>query len=203
MTAKDNSDTQNKIIEAARNVFIKKGMNGARMQEIADEAGINKALLHYYFKNKQTLFKAIFEMVFEQMFSNFSVLISTEMDFLDKIREFTNRYIEMLIQNPFLPIFLLNEINHTPDIVAHMSNKIMPNVQMFAQSFQEEVQKGKIRDINFEELIINIIALCIFPIISKNIFKEIFKIQEAEVTQFLENRKKTVPEFIINSIKIK
>ncbi|HNA17232.1 MAG TPA: helix-turn-helix domain-containing protein, partial [Ferruginibacter sp.] len=59
--AKHNKDTEQKILESARNVFIQKGLAGARMQDIADHAGVNKALLHYYFTSKDKLFNIVFE----------------------------------------------------------------------------------------------------------------------------------------------
>ena len=60
------ADTEQLILEAAKKVFFNKGFDGARMQEIADVAGINKALLHYYFRSKDKLFEAIFFDAFQQ-----------------------------------------------------------------------------------------------------------------------------------------
>ena len=86
---KDN--TEEKILNAAQTVFIQKGMDGARMQEIADEAGINKALLHYYFRTKQKLFEAIFKKVFSQIFPNLMDMVHSELPIEEKLGDFSGK----------------------------------------------------------------------------------------------------------------
>ena len=98
---KDN--TEEKILNAAQRVFVEKGMDGARMQEIANEAGINKALLHYYFRTKQKLFEAIFKKVFKSILPNIMEMVHSDLPIEKKLEIFIEKYIELLLKNPFVP----------------------------------------------------------------------------------------------------
>ncbi len=72
------SDTEEQILKAARKLFENKGFNGARMQEIADEAGINKSLLHYYFRSKEGLFDQIFLEAFKDFWPSIEWIAQNE-----------------------------------------------------------------------------------------------------------------------------
>ena len=104
-----------KSLSAAREVFLQKGFAGARMQDIADEAGINKALLHYYFRSKEKLFETIFREAFEKLIPHITEVFSSDLPFYDKIRAFTDAYITMAIENPFIPLFVLNAMHSDPE----------------------------------------------------------------------------------------
>src|SRR5665647_861310 len=107
--------TEEKIFEAATEVFIEKGMDGARMQDIASYAGINKALLHYYYRTKDQLFNAVFEMILKQILKKFAPVFDDTLTLEEKIRFFFKEHIAFLQANPRLPGFLLNEVNRNPD----------------------------------------------------------------------------------------
>ena len=108
-------NTEGIVLAAAKKVFILKGMDGARMQEIADEAGINKSLLHYYFRSKEKLFEEIFKDTFAKFIPKIDVLLSSNKSLEDKIKEFVKEYLELLQKNPHLPQFILQELNRNPD----------------------------------------------------------------------------------------
>jgi AcrR family transcriptional regulator len=101
-------NTEDKIVAAAKTVFIKKGMDGARMHEIADEAGINKALLHYYFRTKDKLFEKVFAIVFKDVFQVLENAVANEMDFEQFIEGFITQYIKLLKSKPFIPNFVVH-----------------------------------------------------------------------------------------------
>ena len=111
-TKKDS--TEDKILEAAKNVFVAKGMEGARMQEIADEAGINKALLHYYFRSKEKLFEAIFSKIIQFAFPEITRIAQSNEPFISKIEQVVDAYIDLLIKHPFIPGFIMKELNRDP-----------------------------------------------------------------------------------------
>ena len=94
--------TEEKIFSAAREVFHRKGFAAARMQEIADEAGINKAMLHYCFKNKDQLFEAVFLNAFGQLAPQINEIFNSEETLFVKIEKFTESYISFVMENPFL-----------------------------------------------------------------------------------------------------
>jgi TetR/AcrR family transcriptional regulator len=111
---KKDLNTEEKILAAARAVFMEKGMDGARMQDIADRAGINKALLHYYFRNKDKLFEMIFQDAMGRFMPRLADVIIADVDFFVKIEKMVSMYMDMLAQNPYLPQFVLNEVNRQP-----------------------------------------------------------------------------------------
>ena len=199
---KDN--TEEKILHAAQTVFIQKGMDGARMQEIANEAGINKALLHYYFRTKEKLFGAIFKKVFMQIFPNIMAMVHSELPIDEKLGNFIERYIDLLQKNPFLPTFILKEMNRDPEFLATILKSSGINPMEIFTMFQKEMDAGKIIEMDPRDLMINILSLSIFPIAAKPLLKIMFFENDKEAyNQFIENRKTTVKAFILNSILIK
>jgi AcrR family transcriptional regulator len=199
---KDN--TEEKILTAAQSVFIQKGMDGSRMQEIANEAGINKALLHYYFRTKQKLFEAIFSKVFKQVFPNIKVLIQSDSPIEEKLSVFIDKYIELLLRNPFLPSFILKEINRDPEFLATLIKSQGLNPTDIFEMFEKEIAAGNIRDIDPRDLMLNILSLSIFPIAAKPLIQIMFFENDKKAYHnFLVKRKTTVKEFVLNSIQIK
>src|SRR5271169_392301 len=112
---KTDQPTKEKILAAAKKVFMTKGMAGARMQDIADEAGINKALLHYYFRSKDKLFEMIYLEEAKKFFPKISMIFQSELPLFEKIKQFADEYISEILENPYLPWFVFNEINRDPD----------------------------------------------------------------------------------------
>ncbi|NQU87614.1 MAG: TetR/AcrR family transcriptional regulator [Mariniphaga sp.] len=199
---KDN--TEQKILNAAQNVFMKKGMDGSRMQEIADEAGINKALLHYYFRTKQKLFEAIFKRLFKKAFPSIREMIFSDLPFDKKIETFIDKYMDILLKNPYLPLFILKEINRDPQFLASVIRSQGVNPTEVFKSFEKEMEKGTIRKMDPKDLLINMLALSIFPIAARPLMTEMFfNGNKNEYKKFLLERKNTVKEFILNSILIK
>lgn len=204
MTTIKKDNTEEKILAAARNVFIHKGMDGARMQEIADEAGINKALLHYYFRSKQKLFEAIFKSVFGKIMPNVMLMVNSDKPIEDKLAAFIENYIDILTTNPFLPTFILKEIHRDPEFLAGMIKESGINPQQIISMFKQEMENGKIRKMDPRDLIINIISLSVFPIAGKPLLSEMFfEKDKANYDEFIEKRKVTIKEFILHSILIK
>jgi AcrR family transcriptional regulator len=197
------SNTEEKILIAARQVFIEKGLAGARMQDIADRAEINKAMLHYYFKNKEMLFEVIFRETAGKLFPHFEKLMESDLNFFDKIRSIVSSYIEMIIQNPYLPLFVMNEMNKNPQIgLKNFFEAQKPGfVKKFRLSIEESVKNGLIQPINPIHLIMNMFSMCAFPFIAKPMISMLTGIEDEQFKNLMEQRKVLVAEFIINSIK--
>src|SRR5690242_10851815 len=158
--AKDKG-AEEKILAAARKVFMSKGMAGARMQDIADEAGINKALVHYYFRDKDKLFETIFMEEAQKFFPRINMIFQSEKPLFEKIEDFVCEYIDEMQKNPFLPWFVINEINRDPD---QFLNKIwgkenQPKPAKFLEQIEAEVKKGAIKKISPMHLLMNMISM--------------------------------------------
>lgn len=200
---KKDTTTEERILEAARKVFVQKGMAGARMQEIADEAGINKALLHYYFRNKELLFETIFTQAAQKLFPKLNIIFESELPLFEKIEHFVGMYIDVMLENPYLPMFVLNEMHQNPEIFyKKMKGKMhFPQADKFLAQIEKEVRKGTIKRISPLQLLMNIISGTIFPFIAKPMFQMHIGLDELQYRQFLMQRKKEYAAFIIDAIK--
>lgn len=196
---KDN--TEDKILDAAQEVFTKKGMDGTRMQEIADTAGINKALLHYYFRSKQKLFEAIFKKVFKQFFPKIESFILSDIPIEEKLGIFIENYLDLLLKNPFLPTFILKEINRDPVFLASTIRSQGINPSIALEMFEKEMEAGKIVKMDPRDLMINILSMSVFPIAAKPLMTIVFfENNKKEYRKFLEQRKQTTKQFILDAI---
>ena len=195
-------NTEDQILEAAKNVFQSKGMDGARMQEIADKAGINKAMLHYYYRSKQLLFEAVFKNAFSLLAPQLNAVLNDDSSIEDKIRNFTSNYISFIVKHPYLPNFIIQELNRNHDFILKMKdNNGFPNIEKFKKQVDDEVTKGLIKPISAEQLFINIMALNIFPFVAKPLIMALTNSDDKHYKQLMEERKTEVANFIINSIK--
>lgn len=195
--------TEQIIMQAARKVFVRKGYDGARMQEIADEAGINKALLHYYFRSKDKLFNAIFLEAVNTFLPIITSVINSEIPLFDKIRRFADVYIDILIKNPHIPHFVIHEITQHPQRIVGLFKHGGAKPEIFFNQVMEAVKNGEIKPIHPFQLIINVISLCVFPFIGRYIIAGMAGITQEEMVEILKERKQHVPEFIIDAIKLK
>ncbi|MBA4275854.1 TetR/AcrR family transcriptional regulator [Flavobacterium sp.] len=194
--------TEEKIFNAARIVFQKKGFAGARMQEIADEAGINKAMLHYCFKNKQLLFEAVFMNAFSQLAPQIKEIFTSGESVFDKIKKFTHSYISFVIHNPYLPQFIIQEMNNNPAFVmSFLNNENRPNPTLLITQIEKEIADGIIKPVNPKQLLMDVFSMTVFPFAAQILAKGMLQISDAEFNQMMEERKTSIAEQIINSIK--
>jgi TetR/AcrR family transcriptional regulator len=194
--------TEEKIFEAATDVFLDKGMDGARMQDIATHAGINKALLHYYFRTKDQLFNAVFEMIAKKIFKKFAPVLDENLTLEEKIRFFFREHISFLQANPRLPGFLLNEVNRNPARL----KKILKNVDfdhlwsLLYEQHKDDLNKYNISQAELPQIMISIASLSVFPFAAKGIIEEVLGKVGIEFTDYMEDRKKFAAEFVIRAI---
>jgi AcrR family transcriptional regulator len=202
MTESD-KQTEERIFDAATDVFTKKGMDGARMQDIANQAGINKSLLHYYYRSKDRLFDAVFEKIAGKMFSKFAPVFDENLTLEDKIRFFFREHISFLQKNPRLPAFLLNEINRNPARI----KRVIRNIDIdklwttIANQHKEELERYNITKESIPQLMTTIAAISVFPFAAKGIFEAIFEKLGIDFDTYLEERKKFAAEFVIKALK--
>ena len=194
--------TEQKIFDAAHEVFVQKGMDGAKMQEIADKAGINKALLHYYYRSKEKLYEAVAKAVLSRAAPLVGNLIESDRPLEEKIRHFIEFYITTISKNPFIPLFILSEINKHPDhFFEQILPKDLPKPQVFIRQVEEEIAAGRIRAVNPYHLAVNVIAMCVFPFIARPMIRFAMGLNSAEPKSFLEERKTQVTEFVLASLR--
>lgn len=196
--------TEDHILNAAEKVFQRKGMDGARMQEIANEAGINKAMLHYYYRSKRFLFEAVFTKAFSLIAPEINRVINDDTDLFDKIRKFTHSYIDFIQKHPYLPNFIIQELNRDSDFINVLQKKKgFPDFRKFQAQVEKEVREGNIRPIKAEQLFIHLLSLNIFPFLAAPLFKGFLKIDDRTYKRLMEQRKEEITNLIITYLQIK
>jgi AcrR family transcriptional regulator len=204
MIEKQDSNTEEKIILAAEKVFIENGMAGARMQQIADEAGINKALLHYYYRSKEKLFEIVFKTAIKMLVPNLvNAYKSGDGDFFTRLRKFIDSYITIIEKNPHIPAFVIHEVNHRPDQLTNMLAELNVDISFIINDINAAIDAGDMRPINPYDLMINVISLTIFPVVARPMITGIiFKGDKKGYKEFMKHRRNVVADFIINSIRL-
>src|SRR5690606_39191821 len=184
-------NTEAAILEAAKKVFIKRGFAGARMQEIADEAQINKAMLHYYFKSKEKLFAVIIQQTMAMVIEKFGQVLESEGAVIEKFERIIEVYITNIRENPHIPIFILHELsqNHL-QFLETIKSKIhrMPDFLKFFQQIQEEQEAGLIKPVPPVHLLLNVISMCVFPFVVKPVFCNIIEFPEEQFDLLMAQR---------------
>jgi AcrR family transcriptional regulator len=194
--------TEEKIFEAATIVFEEEGLSGARMQSIADRAGINKALLHYYFRTKDHLFEAVFTKLAKKMFMKFNPIFENNLSLEEKIRFFFKEHISFMQQNPKLPGFILNEINHNPQRI----QKLIKNIEFknlwlkIKEQHKDELYKYNITEETLPQIMTTIASLSVFPFAAKGILEVIFENMGVDFDKYIELRKNFAADFVIKAI---
>jgi TetR/AcrR family transcriptional regulator len=197
-------NTEKRILEAARKVFHVKGLAGARMQEIADEAKINKAMLNYYYRSKDKLFESVFKEAAQNFFPKVFQMINSDLPLFEKIESFVDGYLTFLQKNMCVPGFIINELAQNPQRLKEffIEHEIKPPAA-FLKQISDATDAGEIIPIDPTALVLNILSLCIFPVVAKPIIETVFNLSEEQYSCMIEARKKLVAQFIINAIKIK
>lgn len=193
--------TELQILNAAREVFLEKGFDGTRMQEIADKAGINKALLHYYFRTKEKLFMGIFAEAIGMLVPKVIDAMREEHSFRDIVTLFVQSYYGIMKQNPQLAVFVMREIHRDPEtLIGMMRNKGL-NDQLVGKLIHSQVSRGVIRPVNPVQLLVSIVSMCIFPFIAGPILKGLmFNNDQTAFDAFLEERQAFVVELILKGL---
>lgn len=195
-------DTEADILKAAKKVFIENGYAGARMQAIADEARINKAMLHYYFRSKDALFSRIMEGTVDIMAQQFIPALSGEVTVIEKVQKLIDGYVDTITKNPYIPMFILNELSQNQMKFQEklqlklQNNDVFPK---FMQQIMEEQQQGLLRPIPPHHFMLTVMSLIVFPFIAKPVFVNMLQIPENMYMGMMQERKGIIMEIIKKS----
>ncbi len=195
-------NAQDRIMNAAREVFLRDGFKGARMQEIADLAGINKAMLHYYFRSKEKIFSAVFESVTRDFFAGMISSMAVDMPLEERLVQYSAKYIDFIKANPFVPAFIIHELNEGTDVVKKIFQNTMPKaVGALLGALDSSLKEKSANTISARQLITNFISMAIFPIVAKPMLMINLGMSEEEYDEFIEERKKVIPKFIMAALR--
>lgn len=190
--------TEEKIKNAAQIVFHKKGFAAARTRDIAEEAGINLALLNYYFRSKEKLFNIIMLETFQKFFASVAMVFNDPVStFEGKIEKFASDYIDLILQEPEIPMFIMSEIRNNPEeLLQKIDIKKAVFNSVFVKQFNEGVKEGNIKDQNFLHFMMNFMGLIVFPFVAKPLLKAATGLREEQFNKIIEERKTLIPVWI-------
>ncbi len=195
---KIDTSTEEKIKEAARIVFYRKGFAATRTRDIAEEADINLALLNYYFRSKAKLFEIIMLETMAGFFQSLLVVLNTEKTTLEKkVEEVVGKYIDLIIKEPEIPTFIISELRNNPNLLLQkIPLKEVIQSSVFLKQHQEAVKKGSIIEPNPLHFLINLLGLTVFPFIAKPMLIGSSELNDKEFNTLMIQRKKLIPIWV-------
>ena len=203
MDASNGNTTRDKLIETAKELFLTKGVDRVGVREIATKAGINLSLMNYYFRSKEMLFEAIFEMLVNEKAIVLKQILDSDKPLEEKIKSYVYTYIDILIDDPLLVSFVLSVIHRNNEKIANMKAIFnLYNTDIFSAQLRREVELGRIKPIDSEQFYVSMISLILFPFSIKPLIGDRNKLDERATKLFLVERKKEVYEMLIASIRI-
>ena len=203
-------DTEHRILDAAHVVFFRRGTAGARMQEIADEAGVNKALLHYYFRNKDRLAQAVFQRAAQQLFPSVLAALASDESLEEKVARVVQLELDHLSARPYLPGYILSELHHHPDRVQQLLATMIgvppedARRRLFTtlrRQIDERVHAGTMRRIAPEQFVVNLLSLCVFPFAARPMLMAVLGINPAGFEQLIARRRKELVPFVLGGLR--
>jgi AcrR family transcriptional regulator len=196
-----NNETENRIIGAAEKLFHQKGKAGTSMQEIADEAGINRTLLNYYFRSKDLLFEAVFRRALGLIIPRLASRLNTEISFSEYVPVMVGLIVDIMIENPQIPIFVLQELSSNPERMPRIIQELGIDQELAVKKIREEKAFNRFPDLDPRQIIMNILSMCIFPFAAKPVITELFYMgNEDAFIAAMQERKVVLPEMIISML---
>ncbi|MDI6401208.1 TetR family transcriptional regulator [Balneolaceae bacterium ANBcel3] len=188
--------TEEKILVAAREEFQQAGFGGARMQKIADRAGINKASLHYYYRNKEKLFQQVLQKdILRLMIPVSMVLRDPSLSLEQRIRTFVKTTTQLFMDQPNLLLFIMQELNRAPERLLNLVRDILKEhglnddeSRTFRGQLEEGVKNGTLKPVDPEQYIASVLGMCMFPYAARSLVMELLEKDKEAYQNFLEQR---------------
>ncbi len=199
-----NRNTEKKIFDAATELFLEKGVDRTSVREIAAKAGINLALMNYYFRSKENLFHAIFSNLVEKNSEELIRILDSDMPLEIKVKEYVSVYIDMLSEKPLLVSFVMAILHRSRERIIEM--KVISSLygtEQFTRQLIEEGKKGNIRKTDPTHFFVNMLSLIAFPFAIKALVMDKNSFSEADFQKFIRERKQLVPEMLIDSLRVR
>ena len=198
-------DTEKHILRTARRQFVKNGFAATRMQQIADDAGINKAMLHYYFRSKEKLYREIIVTTLDAIIPKLAKAINAEGTFWERLETLVEAYLDTFIEEPDTPLFIFSELSQKrTQFIDELKKRVLffPAIKGFVGQMSAEMQAGNIREMNPMHLLLNVISMTVFPFIARPVFQTIFEFSDAGFELMMKERKTIILDFLKNALRV-
>ena len=190
----NNENLEDRIVDVAKDVFLENGFEMTSMSDIAAKVGINRPTLHYYFRTKERMFRAVLAPIFETFMPKVQTILAGDIPFIERLEKILDEYLIIFSENPFLPRFVLSEIQRNPDNLILMIHRfgIERMLQQLSEILDKEMDTGKIKRIP------HIIILCTFysqltlPFLTRNMLMKVFSDDTARYKVILEEWKQNI-----------
>jgi TetR/AcrR family transcriptional regulator len=208
--ARRDVDTEQRILDAAHTVFVRTGTAGARMQEIARTAGVNSALLHYYFRSKQRLAEAVFHRAAAQLLPAVVGVLVSERPLSDKVKAIVEIELDRLSRTPYLPGYILSELAHHPERITQLVSALTGSrpealgrklLRSVSEQIDVEVRARRMRPIPPEQFLVNLLSLCIFPFAARPMIEALMGLDDRAFARFIRERRQALPDFFLNALR--
>ncbi|MDP2529982.1 MAG: helix-turn-helix domain-containing protein [Candidatus Palauibacterales bacterium] len=203
-------DAEEAILEAAHEVFVRRGTAGARMREIADAAGVNQALLHYYFRSKEGLARAVFGRAARRLMPAVLRALGSDLSLDEKVERVIATEMEVLGQHPYLPGYILCELAHHPERADQLVEAALGEggdaagqavVSLLGRQLEEAREAGTIAPIDPRQFVVNLLALAIFPFAARPLLEIMLGLDEVGYGEFLEERRQQLAGFFLRGLR--
>ncbi|WP_163407895.1 TetR/AcrR family transcriptional regulator [Flavobacterium ajazii] len=197
-----NTDIEKHILEVAKKVFLKRGLAGTRLQEIANEAGVGRTALHYYFRNKEKLFQVVWTKAFEQIASRANFVFNPDSSIFEKMKQFVDGYFESALLHPEYDLFILSEFNQNPNMMKDifLSGMSLDSSNSLLYEIEKAVKNNELKG-DPVQVLITLLSLCIHPFAGKSIIQVLLNLNDEEFLELMKNRKYIIHEFIEKSFR--
>jgi AcrR family transcriptional regulator len=204
------ANTEQLILDAAHVVFVRRGTSGARMQDIAAEAGVNQALLHYYFRNKERLSEAVFRRAAAELLPRVIEVVASDLSLEGKVRRVVQLEIDHLSRAPYLPGYIISELHHHPERVRQLISAstgmtpedVRPRVfTRLRQQLDAGVKAGQLRPIGPDQFMVNLLALCIFPFAARPMIMALLGLDQPGFDRFISKRRDQLTDFVLGALR--
>lgn len=201
----EEKNTEQAILKAAEELFLEQGFEQTTTKQIAQRAGCNQALLHYYYRTKDNLFVQIFEEKVKFIATHFLDINSTAQTLEERISQMVEVHFELFRKNPRLVPFLLKEVLSDPVRVAPILDKIKQYmVKIFAkidEALHEEIEKGAARPVSTLNVILTLVSLDMAPFIIAPVLQRVLDLTDEQLDKQLDKRKQEVVEILLRQIR--
>ena len=180
------------------------------MQEIAKEAGVNSALLHYYFRSKDRLAEAVFHRAAGQLFPAVAGVLASGQPLPEKVKAVVEIEHDRLARTPYLPAYIISELAHHPERITQLVSALTGSqpetlgrqlLRIVGNQIDEEVRAGRMRAMTPEQFLVNLLSLCIFPFAARPMVCALMGLDDKSFARFIRERRETLPDFVLNAVR--
>jgi TetR/AcrR family transcriptional regulator len=201
------TDTKQRILDAADEIFVRRGIDGARMQEIADHAGVNKALLHYYFRSKANLARAVWLRIASSFVPGIFEMMASDLSLNDKIDQFVDAYHTMLTRHPYLLAYVISEAARHPDVVedfysTERRQAARRMINKLREQIDEHVKGKKLAPVSAEQFLVTLTSSCLFPFAAQPMIADVLGLGPTGVRAFMKRRRRELPAFLKRALQL-